>query len=219
MTPKMFWIWAVSFVLLLVVGFGTTFGIMAAIPKRYGVQINYDNVQTIYYMNDGHQKLLWNKSEPNHAEVMHNILDKMEKSRKTNRLAHMFRGSPKQYEVTGNTTRTNIDSTFKSTYAQNGLMIWFYDAQYYVVSNSRYAYEIHEGNGKDVLDAKGVWGIFIPLDNTDNTFAVQTWYLATAKENPKVTNTTYVSINNLLTFRANYSKLWDYVGGLGDVQP
>jgi len=209
MSPKAIIIWAVSFIGVLVIGFGTPVTVMALIKKNYGIELNAANIVRITYMNENGNKELFNKADTRHANAMNEIVKKLNEARQSNQLMNLFRGRPVDYTIEGNTTRISYNEDFKSKYANNGLQIWFSTPMYHITQSEtqRYAYELNPGDGEG-----GIWGIFIPLDNTENRMRQQTWFLLTT-ERDLVTGT-YISIPNKITTWGNYKKLWNYVNEL-----
>jgi hypothetical protein len=209
MSKRAIIIWVVSFVGVLVIGFGTPMAVMAMIKKNYGIELNYDNIVRIVYMNEQSGKELFNKADARHANAMREIVTRLNKARQTNQLMNFFRGRPESYSVGQNTTRINYNEDFKSKYESGGLMIWFHTPMYHVTQSTtqRYAYDLNPGDGEG-----GVWGIFIPLDNVEDRMQEQTWFLLTTERD--IVTGTYISIPNKVSTWGNYKKLWDYVNEL-----
>jgi len=209
-SPKMATIYIVCFIGILVIGFGTPAGIMAAIKKNYGIELDYNNIERITYMNTTTSKELFNKSDSRHANAMREIVNKLNTARQSNQLMNLFRGRPTDYTVENNTTRTYYNEDFKSKYSDGGLMIWFTTPMYHITQSTanRYQYDLNAGRGVD----GDIWAIFIPLDNNENKMQQQTWFVLTTERN--IVTGTYISMPNKITTWGNYHKLWDYVNGL-----
>lgn len=204
-------IWAVSFVCALVVIFGTTVSVLASIPKRYGLALNYDNVVMIEYMNSTNKKQLFSKDDARHAEPMREIMKRLDQSRKSNKLMDIFRGTPATHTAEYNDIHgIDYNVNFTSTYAKGGLAIWFAKPEYNVTQDEQYNYIIKRGStGVQLQD---VYGIYIPLNKTLNTMQDQTWFLVTT--DTSLASTTYIGLPTKVTYLANYSRLWEYVDGL-----
>jgi len=200
-TSKMVIIWMVSFTLLVVVGFGSTAGIMALLPKDYAKSIKLSDVAMVTYKNENHSKQLFLPEYKEHGKPMRGILNRLDDARKTNVLMDMFRGD--QIESTSHNTSTISSlSTFDSNYAKNAIIIDFKTPQYRVEVTTRSA-ELVKGNGTNA-----VWRILIPLNNTGNSFQEQTWYLFIVDP---LTNIWTSSIQYRYTTYGNYHDLWNYV--------
>ncbi|MDR0462495.1 MAG: hypothetical protein LBG88_04185 [Christensenellaceae bacterium] len=208
-TRRMVIIWAVSFLGFLVFGFGTVAIVMVAIPKNYGISINYDNVFMVEYKNEKHTKQLFLKEDSLHAEPMKDILKRLSNGGKTNALTNLFRGADSQVIETNN-TNTIYTSTFENTYAQNAIIIRFQTPQHSLESISRTEYKLASAEANAT---RRIFEIMIPLDNVDNRFQSQTWYLITSDPN-KSSSGSSMSISTKISTYGNYSKLWAYVNDL-----
>ena len=211
-TPKMVIIWAVCFVGLVTIGLSTTVLVMINKKVEYGLPLAYSNVERIVYMNQTHSKELFNRDEPQHDRAMSRIINQVNRAGTTNSLANMLRGNPDKYTIeSNNITRIRYITNFRTSYSKNGLMIWFAEPQYRVqqVGTNRNSFEIIPAEG---IMTDAVYGIFIPLDNVENQFMEQTWFLVTT-DITSSTSVDYVSILYKITFQANYSNLWTFVNG------
>ena len=212
---KMAVTWAVSFVLLLAVGFGTTAGILASIPKRFALSIDKSKVIAVTYLNEnshasGNQKiqgegrLLMPASDQTQAGVVTDIITALNKSMKTNRLAHMFRGSPDDaVETNVSGSKAPYRESFLSNYNANGIIIDFLDAQFHVVKHESptVTYEIVAG----ASEVNPIYSIWIPLDKHENKFQEQTWYFY---DKPKMNQSGATLPFRMKTY-GNYYALWE----------
>ena len=208
-TPRMMIIWAVSFITLLIVGFGTTAIVMVSIPKTYGMSIRMSDVFYIDYRNSSHQKTLFEVGDDLHSRPMNAILNRLASGGRTNQLAHLFRSRPEQ--IVGNNTANPVQvSTFMTIYSTNSVIIWFKTPRYAVVpiANSNTNFRIVAANGTN-----DVYGILIPLDNVSNRFQEQTWFLITNNPN-RISNIGHLDISYRVTAWGNYSRLWSYIDDL-----
>jgi len=214
---KMFFIWFVSFLGVTVFSLSTASIVLACIPKKYGIEFNYDNITSITYMNerqvDGNDKpvskMLFNRDEEKHTIPMQEICKRLNKSRKSNMFMNIMRGNPDAVTLELNNTKINYNTDFKREYAQNGLEIWFATPTHFIHKSLTGSTSTLTTQGtKD----EAIHGIFIPLDNTENKMQEQTLYLITAEL--ASTQGTYINIPNKITTLANYHKVWEYVNDL-----
>jgi len=209
LTPKMLIIWAVSFVGAVVIIFGSIVTTLALVPKRYGIELKYDDISIIEYMNESQTKQLFAKEDEKHAQPMKEIIGRLEKGRKSNQLMNLFRGKPKQYLAdSNNVSGIDFNINFTSNYAKNGLMIYFSRPQYHISAGVG-TYDVLAGRGE--TGNNDIHAIYIPLDKTSNRVQEQTWFLVTT--NMATATSVYIPIPNKLTFMANYSHLWEYING------
>lgn len=207
-------IWAVTFTAFLVLGFGTASVVLVAIPKSYSQYINYANVYSIEYLNENHSKPkeLFDKREKNHDEPMKEMLNLLSKGGKTNALTNLFRGNPST-TIENNNSDTVYVSTFRNTYSKNAIIIWFKAPQYSVQNVTSTQFKLGNPINSTSNDVKNVYAIFIPLDNTENKFQQQTWFLTTTDRN-KAYSINSLSMSNKITTHGNYHKLGNYVKDL-----
>jgi hypothetical protein len=203
-------IWAVSFVALLTVAFGTIITVLCLNHKQYGIKSAASNVEMVTYYNanttNHHGQLLNVSTSPNQAKAVSTILSLLDKGGKTNKFKELFRGNPGQTLAKNNTSVGTV-STFETTYAKNAIKIRFNETkvQHYIV----------ERDGKYALSTKNegiatpIYEILIPLDKNSNRFQEQIWYINT--NSPISLYGTNLSYK--LTTYGNYHKLWEYVSG------
>jgi len=211
-TPKMVIIWAISFVLLLTIGFGTTAGILASIKKTYGVAINADYVLRIEFQNESGRTEISIGASEIQDNVRENIVNMLNNGRRTNKLMDIFRGSPSSYSVQPNTTSIRYNSGFSSEYSGNALIIWFATPQFHISGSTRNN-TLGLGNGRGTVTSQEIHTIMIPLNKTSNKTQEQTWYFANVAFG-SVTSPNFIMIPNTLTYQANYSGLWNYINEL-----
>ena len=213
-TPKMIAVWAVSFVFLLAVIFGSISLGLGLKSVTYGAVIDDKAVMYIEYRNDinteiynRNDKQLHRWDEPLHSAPMHEILSRLERGGKTNKLANLFRSNPKQ-EVLNNTMDNRFTSTFTSNYSNNSIRIYFATPQYNIESTgSRTQFNLTTTAS---ANSDQVHEILIPLDRTQNRFQEQTWYLVTYDSNKYPPGQSLTIVNKITTY-GNYHKLGKYV--------
>ena len=213
-TKQMVVIWAVSFVGLMVVVFGSISLGLGVSRISYGPHhmIAHNNIFYIEYMNEHHRKeLIRSTGEPLHEEPINGIMNHLRDGSRTNRLSDLFRGNPDRYSVENNNTNTLYLNTFRSTYANNAIIIWLVRPQHAVATTSRTQFALTT-NTEDNRDTQ-VHAIVIPLDRTQDRFQEQTWFLLTRDPNRHATSGALIMANKITT-HGNYHALGKYVNDL-----
>jgi len=211
MTRKMYIIWALSAVGLIVAIFGITSITMVAIPKTYGASIDLSNVRAVRYLNDNTSgsfrrgKPLIAGVETFYDDARKEIVNLLARGGKTNTLSNLFRGNPKQV-VENNNTETVFTSTFETNYSKNAIEIEFAKPQYSIREINRTTFELLPAGQGD----RDIYSIMIPLDNVGNRFQTQTWYLV-SQNRTQTSAGSSLSISNKFTTYGNYKKLWETV--------
>ena len=212
-TKKMVFVWAISCTAILMVIFGTISIVLVTIPVTYGTAIDYDKVFYVEYRNENNralygkdEKQLYTTSGDLHTVPIRDLLDLLEKSGKSNRLANLFRGNPTE-KVENNNTDNLYTSTFTTNFSTNALVISFTEPQYGISpTDSRTVFKLTDPDTSGDL----VYSIYIPLDRVSDTFCEQTWYLVTTSTS-KTSGGSPQSISKKITTYGNYYKLGKYV--------
>ncbi|MCL2228396.1 MAG: hypothetical protein FWC00_01040 [Firmicutes bacterium] len=216
-TPRMAIIWAVSFVVFLIVGFGTASIVMVAIPRNFGHEILKEDVFMITYRNANAnspgEMISANDSTHLHYAPMAEVLNLLHRGSRTNVLADVFRGRPRG--STGwNNGFVQCGTSFESSFAQNSIVIEFARPVFRIspVPDSRTEFEfLHNDEGERLVSDMDVFRIYIPL--REGGFGAQRWYLATTNPNAVGGGTSF-SLRHVVTVYGNYTRLWDFVRAL-----
>jgi len=215
-TPKMFFIWAVSFVCLVALGLGIPAIVLGTTPETYGMDIKFSNVVHIEYRNQHQQpNVISPEIDPLFEDATRAILRRLREGGETNRLANMFRGNPEQ-RVERNNTDTGFTSTFHSMYARNALVIWFRtpDQGIRTVSAGSSYKLFNIRAGATLTSAENeIHGLMIPLDNRNNRFQQQVWYPITRDPNNQSSGAS-MSLDNKIVTYGNYHRLWSFISDL-----
>jgi len=214
-TVKMVVVWAVCFVAFLVVAFGSVALGLGVSKVTYGANqlINKDNIFYVEYRNENHTKQLLNIDETMHAQPIGQMLDHLRDGGKTNKLANLFRGNPTRYTVgNNNVTDSLYMSSFTHKYSQNSIIIWLVAPQHSIEANAAKTSFSLKASTQD-SNATQIYAICIPLDNIENRFQEQTWFLLTRNPN---TISIYgaLTMANVVTTHGNYYQLGKFVNDL-----
>jgi len=213
-TKKMVLIWAISFVGVLTIVFGSVALGLGLNRVNYGSEINYDNVFGIRYMNENQNKFIHKNSADSdlHENTMREILNLLAAGGRTNKLANLFR-STSDDTVSVNTSDWVWSGAFENAFPTNAMVIEFATPQYRITSNTERTQFALE-NAIAGSNVNNVHAIYIPLDRTQNKFQEQVWYFQLT---PTTGNS--VELSRKLTTMGNYHKLGNYVGERFIVSP
>ena len=211
-TRKMVLVWAVLFVSLLVIGFGTASLVLVSQRKLYGASVGFYNIHRIYYANETHpngRELFREAVDAEHSESIQEILRLLHHGHRTNNLSNLFRGNPVQQVQTSTTVR--YTSTFRSQYSGRFIAIQFAQPKFGVQTISRTEFSLVDVAPTATASStlRIVYGIFIPLNNSADRFQSQTWHLMT--QSPMSTGAPSLHISHFLSTYGNYHRLWNFV--------
>ena len=203
-------IWAVTFTVFLILGFGTTAIALVAIPKNYNINISFDKIHYIEYTNDNtsfHPLFDTFEGGINHTTPMKGILNRIESGGKSNMLTSLFRGNPPTKTVESNNSDTTFLSTFKSAHSKGAIIIWFKTPEYSVENVNASSHYKLTSDTTVARNKYQIHAILIPLNKTSNKFQQQTIFLY--PNNPLISSST--QINYKMNTYGNYYKLGKYV--------
>lgn len=211
-TRRMFVIWAVSFVAILVVGFGSVALGLNLSRYSFGKAVNFNNVFYIDYMNqqdvNGKKGNQLTSVLPTQKNAMETILSSLNKSGRTNKLEQLFKTTDEHvtYTSSGDYTQTSKFTASNSQY----FIIRFNKPQFSIAdTDTRNRYEMVDANDENANSSRLVYEILIPLDRTENKFQKQFWYLVTQDYSKLVGGgtTTSRTISHKFVTYGNYYEL------------